>query len=211
MRQPNEGRRERAKAEKMRRILSAAAALFKEQGFDGTTTQQIADRADVGAGTVFLYVADKSELLLLLFHDALSQRIEAASKALKGKRAFERELVKFVAEILALYLEDLPLSRIFIREMLFHSGQVRKKLDEATGRILSLITERVALEIQAGRFDASIAPETAAMHIYALYHSTLSFCLAECTPADDPIVFFQTMLQSCIRGLLPGTGEKKVN
>jgi AcrR family transcriptional regulator len=63
-------RREGSKADKMRRILAAGNKLFSRQGFDKTTVQQIADEADVGAGTLFLYVSDTSELLLKLFHSA---------------------------------------------------------------------------------------------------------------------------------------------
>jgi len=46
--------------------VAAAAELFAEHGVDEVTTQQIADRADVGAGTLFLYAKHKAELLLLV-------------------------------------------------------------------------------------------------------------------------------------------------
>ena len=64
---PEPTRRERAKADKRRRILDASRNLFAKFGFERTTVQQIADAADVAVGTLFLYVRDKSELLLLLF------------------------------------------------------------------------------------------------------------------------------------------------
>ncbi len=60
-------RRDRAKADKRRRIIDASRTLFSSKGFDQTTVQQIADLADVAVGTLFLYVSDKSELLLLIF------------------------------------------------------------------------------------------------------------------------------------------------
>jgi len=60
------GRRERNKQEKLERITAAARELFAEHGVDDVTTQQIADRADVGSGTLFLYAKTKAELLLLV-------------------------------------------------------------------------------------------------------------------------------------------------
>ena len=60
------GRRERNKQEKLDRIVAAAGELFAEYGVDDVTTQQIADKADIGTGTLFLYAKTKGELLLLV-------------------------------------------------------------------------------------------------------------------------------------------------
>ena len=44
------GRRERNKQDKLDRITAAAGELFAEHGVDEVTTQQIADKADIGTG-----------------------------------------------------------------------------------------------------------------------------------------------------------------
>jgi AcrR family transcriptional regulator len=76
------GRRERNKQAKLERIVAAAEALFAERGVDEVTTQEIADKADIGAGTLFLYAKTKGELLLLVqnstYADALAQGRSAA-------------------------------------------------------------------------------------------------------------------------------------
>lgn len=192
----------------MRRILSAGSLLFRKQGFDGTTIQQIAERADVGTGTVFLYVADKSELLLLLYENAMEERLQIAAAELTGNRSFENEIARFFAHLFELYSEDLSLARVYIREFLFHEGEVRKRLDAQTTRILQLLGERIAVEHEAGRINSSITPETAALHIYSLYHATLAFSLAGCSPSNDPEELFRCLLRSFAVGLLPR--EKKL-
>ena len=45
---------------------AAASELFEKHGVDEVTTQQIADAADIGTGTLFLYAKTKGELLLLV-------------------------------------------------------------------------------------------------------------------------------------------------
>jgi len=60
---PAIGRRERRKQQTRERIIAAAAASFAEQGFNGTTFDHIAERADVARATVFNYFGDKQQLL----------------------------------------------------------------------------------------------------------------------------------------------------
>ena len=68
------GRRERNKQAKLDRIIAAAAELFAERGVEEVTTQQIADRADIGTGTLFLYAKTKGELLLLVQNNHYADR-----------------------------------------------------------------------------------------------------------------------------------------
>src|SRR4029453_6048169 len=70
------GRRERNKQEKLDRITAAASELFAEHGVDEVTTQQIADKADIGTGTLFLYAKTKGELLLLVQNTHYAQALE---------------------------------------------------------------------------------------------------------------------------------------
>jgi len=52
------------KERKQRRILEAATALFVEQGYRKTSVDEIARRAHVAKGTVYLYFPSKAHLLL---------------------------------------------------------------------------------------------------------------------------------------------------
>ena len=65
------GLRERNKLDKLQRIKHAARTLFIEKGFDETTTREIARRAGVALGTLFLYATDKRDLLFLICTDEL--------------------------------------------------------------------------------------------------------------------------------------------
>src|SRR5690554_4701746 len=60
-------RRERNKLDKLARIEKAGRALFAKRGFEATTTRAIAERADIGIGTLFLYFPKKEDLLVHLF------------------------------------------------------------------------------------------------------------------------------------------------
>ena len=78
------GLRERGKLDKRRRIVEAARSVFVERGYDAATTREIALRADVAIGTVFVYARDKRDLLLMIVNDELDA-VGASAEALLAK------------------------------------------------------------------------------------------------------------------------------
>ena len=56
-------RRERKKGETRERIFKAACKLFRHKGFEATTIDEIADKADVAKGTFFNYFPRKEAVL----------------------------------------------------------------------------------------------------------------------------------------------------
>lgn len=113
------GRRERNKQQKLERITAAAAELFAAHGIDDVTTQQIAEKADVGTGTLFLYAKTKGELLLLVQNAHYAVALET------GRTAAAREadtidatmaLLRPIIECNRVQVEN---GRTYLREMVF--------------------------------------------------------------------------------------------
>src|SRR5688572_33141909 len=94
------GLRERNKQDKELRIQAAARTLFEEQGYDSTTIREIARRADVGVGTVFLYAKDKTELLFLIFRDELHRVFDASSASVKANAPVIDQLMAYFTLII---------------------------------------------------------------------------------------------------------------
>ncbi|MFE6625262.1 TetR/AcrR family transcriptional regulator [Streptomyces sp. NPDC008086] len=61
---PQLGLRERKKIKTRTAIREATYALIKEQGYDATTIEQIAERAEVSPSTVFRYFPTKEDIVL---------------------------------------------------------------------------------------------------------------------------------------------------
>ncbi|MFB6956141.1 TetR/AcrR family transcriptional regulator [Streptomyces sp. NPDC056309] len=68
---PAMGLRERKKLKTRQAIRSATFALIEEQGYDATTIEQIADRAEVSPSTVFRYFPTKEDIVLTDEYDAV--------------------------------------------------------------------------------------------------------------------------------------------
>jgi TetR/AcrR family transcriptional regulator len=113
------GRRERNKLDKIQRITAAAAELFAEHGVDEVTTQQIADRADIGAGTLFLYAKNKGELLLLVQNAGYDEALVLGKAAAEGASNVLDAVMAIVRPIVECNRRHVPNGRTYLREIVF--------------------------------------------------------------------------------------------
>ncbi|MFI6930228.1 TetR/AcrR family transcriptional regulator [Streptomyces sp. NPDC050287] len=75
---PRLGLRERKKIKTRTAIREATYALIKEQGYDATTIEQIAERAEVSPSTVFRYFPTKEDIVLTdAYHPLLLEELRA--------------------------------------------------------------------------------------------------------------------------------------
>src|SRR5947199_692619 len=83
-----------------RRILDAARQLFAYDGFDASTTRQIADAAGIASGTLFNYFPSKEAVLACLVTEAVAAAQQEFEKGSGGEKhepeTFEEALFAFV-------------------------------------------------------------------------------------------------------------------
>jgi AcrR family transcriptional regulator len=68
--------RQRRKEARPQELLDAALALFVERGFAATRAEEVARRAGVSKGTLYLYYPSKEELFKAVVRENLSARIQ---------------------------------------------------------------------------------------------------------------------------------------
>jgi AcrR family transcriptional regulator len=113
------GRRERNKQEKLARITAAASQLFAERGVDEVTTQEVADRADIGTGTLFLYAKTKGELLLLVQNSAYADALEEGRAAAAATTDTLDAVMAIVRPVVACNRKQVENGRTYLRELVF--------------------------------------------------------------------------------------------
>ncbi|WP_394780104.1 TetR/AcrR family transcriptional regulator [Undibacterium sp.] len=109
------GLRERSKLDKRRRIRLAAREMFLEKGYDAATTREIAERADVAIGTLFVYAKDKRDLLMMIINDDLDQ-LTALPAALAEDSSLIDQLMDFFHRRYQYWRSEPRLSRPAIQE-----------------------------------------------------------------------------------------------
>ncbi|TDU87212.1 TetR family transcriptional regulator [Kribbella voronezhensis] len=138
------GRRERNKQEKLDRITAAARELFSERGVEEVTTQEIADKADIGAGTLFLYAKSKGELLLLvqnsLYADALARGRSAAESLGEPLDA----VMAIVRQVVECNRKQVDNGRTYLREIVFGDPEEPHHRDAL---LLTVQTENAIAEV----------------------------------------------------------------
>ncbi|MEV5593174.1 helix-turn-helix domain-containing protein [Streptomyces sp. NPDC052496] len=104
-----------ARTERGERILDAACELLLAWGYRRVTADEIARRADVGKGTVYLHWKNKDALLLAVVlrakaadHRRQVERMRADSRNILPSRALRGSLLDFMDDpvLRALYLDD---------------------------------------------------------------------------------------------------------
>lgn len=74
------GLRAKQKADKTRRILEAATALFREQGYDSARIEDIAEMAEVSVGTLYNYYQNKGDILVATVAMEVTEVLEGGAR-----------------------------------------------------------------------------------------------------------------------------------
>jgi len=113
------GRRERKKRDTRRRIVEAAQDLFSRDGYGAVTTQQIAEAADVGAGTLFRYAGTKAELLIMVMNEQLRLGAERGLTIAERGGSPAEAIYGLIEPLVGASLTQPENTSVFQREVLF--------------------------------------------------------------------------------------------
>ncbi len=130
-------------------ILRAGAQTVLEKGFDRTSVREIARRAGVAVGTLYLYFPNK-DAILDAFVDTLAQDVEAATEA-AAEVSSRSSLEKFLAARLDFLLDH----RGFVRAVVG-----RAMFDERVGELVaSKLVEPMLKALRTAARRAGLSPQ----------------------------------------------------
>jgi AcrR family transcriptional regulator len=127
-------RRERERRQRRLCIVEAAESIFSERGFEGTTMQQIADRAELSKATLYLYFKSKEELYLTVCTQGLSRFGERLQKAVERRGDAVGKVRAIYLAYVERSLEDPMMFRVLQDTFI---ERIRRNLSEQTVRQIS--------------------------------------------------------------------------
>ncbi len=135
-------------------ILEVATGLFARQGFQGTTTKQIAEHAGVTDGLIFRHFASKEDL----YWAVIERKIDAAAPRERMRQMLRvagtdvEVLAGLAAEILQRRAKDQTLSRLLLYSALENHRLSQRFFRTYVAEYYNVLAEYIRQRIAEGRF-----------------------------------------------------------
>ncbi len=202
------GKRERRKQARPGELLDAALDLFVEKGFAATRSEEVAARAGVSKGTLFLYFPSKEELFKAVVRENVSGRFAEWQDEFETYQGSTPDMVRYCLQVWwdrlgatrASGITKLVISeaRNFPELAAFYQREVIRPGNQLIRRILQRGIDRG--EFKPLDLDYAIYSIIAPMvHLIMMKHS-----LAPCTPQDydlDPQKYLQCVADTLLTGI----------
>ena len=184
-----------AKQATRRRILEGARKLFAQDGFDGSSTRDLAREAGIAAGTLFNYFPTKESVAMALAAEALAA---AGCDPQRRGESLEEDLFAFIAAGL--------------RALKPLRGCLRPVLEGALSPLASASAVSEGESLRTDHLETVGAilarhgqaePSFVAMHLYwTLFTGVLAFWLDDASPhQEDTLAVLDQALKMFVRSL----------
>ena len=138
-------------------IIEAAADIFREKGFVGTSINEIAAALGSDQSSFYYYFSSKRELFLEVVREAAEANVLRAEAIRDGEGSPPEKLRTLICDVLASYAEHHPYLFVYIQENLNHVHGEDKPWDRYTKRLNKRFDDAVTSIIQAGLDDGSLS------------------------------------------------------
>lgn len=180
------GTKERKERERKRRkdqILTAAIELIELQGFENTTMDEIAHRAELSKGALYLYFNDKSTLHQAIkkrglshlhdrFMQILQKDVSGADIIKEMALTFLKMLTKHVAFTKAMVIYEQ------INENKNEENPISEDCDHLQQELIMLMVRAIQIGIQDGSIKTTMPPKLIALTLGFQLSGILQFYLS---------------------------------
>jgi AcrR family transcriptional regulator len=194
-------------ADRREQILGVATGLFAQQGFRGTTTKLIADRAGVTEALIFRHFPGKEEL----YWAVIERKISCAAPGEHMREILEtggddlETLSRIASQVLERRAKDQTLSRLLLFSALEKHELSQRFFQNYVADYFEVLARFVRKGIATGRFR-SVDPLLAARSFLGMviYHSWIQELYGGKHFQDfDPQVVCRTVASIWLQGMRP--------
>jgi TetR/AcrR family transcriptional regulator len=202
-------RRERRKEARPGELLAAALDLFAEKGFAGTRAEEVAARAGVSKGTLFLYFSSKEDLFKAVILDSVESLFQEGFTELESYTASSAELVPHfmlmwwsrygatkasgISKLMMSEASNFPDLAQFYQEHVMLPGR------ELIQRVIQRGIDRG--EFRPVDMEYAVFSILAPMMFLIMWKHSMSFCCPKGTTLD-PEKYLSTQADIVVQGLL---------
>ena len=147
------GLRERKKAKTHEAIQAAALRLFRSQGYESTTVEQIAEAAEVSPSTFFRYFPTKEDVVI---HDALDPLLFASFGEQPAELSIIQALRASMASVFGALTPDQLALEVERQELIMAVPELRARMLDDLATTLGSFAEALAARVGRSPGDLSV-------------------------------------------------------
>ncbi len=203
-------RRQRNKADKRRRITDAATTLFKEVGFEATTTASIAEAAGIGTGTLYLYVDSKEDLLAEVFRYDARHAWDEAFERIDPDAPLLDQVLSAYLHVTWHHEADPRLARCYFKELLFVSERARSRVDEFIDGFFGRFGQVMEEAKRRHKLADDVAVEPLVRNLFAAWYVLMQGHHTRGTDLETTECRLRQSVATALHGLTPATASTPV-
>jgi AcrR family transcriptional regulator len=199
---------ERRKDARPQELLAAAIDLFVERGFASTRLEDVARKAGVSKGTLYLYYANKEELFKAVVRESIVPVLGEAEFSVAEFEGHSADLLRHV--ILSWWrrlgsTKASGISKLIIAEADNFPELAQFYQEEVMNRATRMISSMLERGVSRDEFRSIDIPQvTLALMAPMIMLSTWKHTIAPCERCElQPEAFLDAFLNMTLHGLLP--------
>jgi AcrR family transcriptional regulator len=155
------------------RVLASAAKLFREKGYAGTSTRELAASAGLQSASLYHHIGTKEDLLYRLSVTTLEEVADLFGRVVAEGSDPVATLERLVRSYVELLLEERDRHAAMLNELRALSAQRRVEVVELRDRNVALVRDVVGRAQQAGGVRSDIDPKYATLALFNLLNWTI--------------------------------------
>jgi TetR/AcrR family transcriptional regulator, fatty acid metabolism regulator protein len=189
--------------DKRQRILQAAVKVFARKGYHRAKVSEIARRADVADGTIYLYFKSKEDLLVSLFDEVMAEHLAEGRREVRAAVGAPARLQAIARHHLRLLGENRDLAVVFQVELRQSTQFMERFTASWLQDYFTLIDEVIAQGQREGSLRAELPRKVLAKSLFgALDEMVTSWILSrkdyDLAELAEPVV--DLLLRGCASG-----------
>lgn len=201
--------RQRRKEARPGELLDAALALFVEKGFAATRVDEVAARAGVSKGTLFLYYPSKEDLFKAVIHATLAGRFNEWNAEFDAFEGSSAELVRYCLHSWWERIGMTPASGI-TKLVMSEAGTFPDVAAYYQQHVITPGHDLLKRILQRGIDSGEFRPLNLELSVYSLiapmiFLLTWKHSMAPCCPPSqqiDPKAFIDSQVDLLLHGML---------
>lgn len=195
--------RRMSREDKRKRIIDAAVDVFAEKGFFGARVSEIAERAGVADGTIYLYFKSKDEILISLFEEKMAEILARFHAMLAEVQDTEEKMRRYIIEHLTLVSEQPRLMQVLTVELRQSARFMKDYAPHAFAKYLALVGSILEEGQKKGVFRKNLEPSVFRRALFgAIDEISLEWVLrGKDAQMPDPVAVGEQISEFILRGL----------